>query len=775
MKTHLSILLLFISSVFYSQTEIYSRIKLTATEELFKTGVSIDHASHYGEELITELSASELMLLQQKGIAYEVLIRDMAHYYENRNVSAKQSQSLSAACNTFNIPTPPHFRLGSMGGFYTLAEMESALDSMKLLFPNLITVKQAISPITTIEGRTIYYVKISDNPNADEPEPKMFYNSLHHAREPASLSQLLFYMWYLLENYQTNPEIQALVNNTELFFVPCVNPDGYVYNQTTNPNGGGMWRKNRRNNGNSTYGVDINRNYGYNWGYDNSGSSNTSSMDNYRGTGPFSEPETQAMRDFCNNHNFSFCISNHAYSNVLIYPWSYAPNALTPDSGVFKNWASYMTVENQYPYGTPNQTVGYVGNGSSDDWMYGEQTTKAKLLSMSPEAGLDLDGFWPAQNRIVDVCKSTFYQNLKGAWLITNFATLNERNDQFITQNNGYFNYIIKRLGLENGSFTVSVVPLSSNITSVGSPKIYPNLNQLQSQKDSISFTLAAGIVPGTPISYVYQIDNGFYTFKDTITKTYGTPVVVFQDNCTTTSQWTATGWGITSTQYVSPNSCITDSPSGNYTNNLNKSATITSTLNLTDAIYAHLQFYTKYKLEQQYDWVQLQISTNGGSSYAPLCSKHTITGLTGTALNQPIYTGIQTNWLKEEFDLSAYAGQTIKLRFNMKSDAGTVDDGFYFDDVLLRKIVQTTTGISETAKDELVTYPNPVSDVIYMSGQSSFTNYKFMNQLGQVIKSGRMDGSLIQVHELANGIYYLQLEGNNQDSEVYKVVINRG
>ena len=72
-------------------------------------------------------------------------------------------------------------------------------------------------------------------------------------------------MWYLLENYATNADIKATVDNTELFFVPCVNPDGYVYNQTTNPNGGGMWRKNRRNNGTS-FGVDINRNYGYNWG-----------------------------------------------------------------------------------------------------------------------------------------------------------------------------------------------------------------------------------------------------------------------------------------------------------------------------------------------------------------------------------------------------------------------------------------------------------------------------------------------------------------------------
>ncbi len=117
-------------------------------------------------------------------------------------------------------------------------------------------------------------VKISDNPNVNETEPEVLYTALHHAREPVGAMQMLFYMYYLLENYDNDPFIQALVDNTEMYFVPVVNPDGYVYNQTTNPNGGGMWRKNRRNNGSAgLYGSDLNRNYGYMWGYDNNGSS----------------------------------------------------------------------------------------------------------------------------------------------------------------------------------------------------------------------------------------------------------------------------------------------------------------------------------------------------------------------------------------------------------------------------------------------------------------------------------------------------------------------
>ncbi len=94
----------------------------------------------------------------------------------------------------------------------------------------------------------------------------MLYTALTHAREPASVQQLLYFMYYILENYGVDDEITDIVDNTELYFVPCVNPDGYVYNQMESPQGGGMWRKNRRNNGDGSFGVDLNRNFGYKWG-----------------------------------------------------------------------------------------------------------------------------------------------------------------------------------------------------------------------------------------------------------------------------------------------------------------------------------------------------------------------------------------------------------------------------------------------------------------------------------------------------------------------------
>ncbi|HRI22313.1 MAG TPA: M14 family metallopeptidase, partial [Panacibacter sp.] len=329
--------LLFAVMGVFAQQQKYYRVQVFANEKglqrLSSLGVTIDHGeSKKGEYFISDFSEEELGIIKRTGFQYKVLINDVSAYYVSRNsINDKTDETTEtvAACTTYT--TPLNFKYGSMGGFYTYTEMLAALDKMAVKYPNLITVKQVVSnTLTTAQGRPLYYVKISDNPNADENEPKILYTALHHAREPISASQLVFYMWYILENYNTSSYIKSLVDSTEMFFIPCLNPDGYIYNQTTNPAGGGLWRKNRRVNGGGSFGVDLNRNYGYNWGYDNVGSSSSSSSDTYRGPSAFSEPETQMVRDFCNAHPFYFSLNNHSYANVLIYPYGYKVNTYTP-------------------------------------------------------------------------------------------------------------------------------------------------------------------------------------------------------------------------------------------------------------------------------------------------------------------------------------------------------------------------------------------------------------------------------------------------------------
>ena len=160
-----------------------------------------------------------------------------------------QAAPASKEATDFVPEVPVNFNLGTMGGFYKYQEFIDEIDAMAAQYPNLITVKDTINNYLSIENRPIYFMRMSDNAATDENEPEILYTSIHHAREPNSLSEVIFYMWYLLENYDNSEEIQFLLDNTELYFVPMINPDGYIYNEVNDPNGGGMWRKNRRNNG----------------------------------------------------------------------------------------------------------------------------------------------------------------------------------------------------------------------------------------------------------------------------------------------------------------------------------------------------------------------------------------------------------------------------------------------------------------------------------------------------------------------------------------------
>jgi len=241
-------------------------------------------------------------------------------------------------------------------------------------------------------------MKISDNPGQDENEPEFFINALIHAREPMGGESALRFMSYLCSNYGTDPLVTELVDNREFFFVPIINPDGYEYNRQTNPNGGGMWRKNRRNNGNGSYGIDLNRNWGYMWGYDDNGSSPDPFSEVYRGTGPFSEPETEVLRQFINSRNFSVVLNLHSYGNYMLYPWGYY-NGFTEDNNLFSAISDSATAENGFLFGTPWQLL-YNTNGDAGDWQYGEQTEKPKIFGFVIELGTDWDGFWPDQSRI---------------------------------------------------------------------------------------------------------------------------------------------------------------------------------------------------------------------------------------------------------------------------------------------------------------------------------------------------------------------------------------
>lgn len=689
---YFSILLLY---MFFSQglnAETHHRVRIDLENrdilEIAELGVAMDLFDYRpGVSVSGEFSESELHSMAAAGFNYKVLIEDMSSYYQSRNKGIdidEINRKMQAAEPRSQYPTPENFTLGSMGGFHTYSELLDDLDAMHDLFPEIISARQPIGTMNSIEGRPVYWVRISNDPEVEQDKPKVLYTALTHAREPASMQQMLFQMWYLLENYDSDPEIQYLVDNVEMYFVPCVNPDGYVYCETTHPNGGSMHRKNMRVNAGGSIGVDLNRNFGYMWGFDNTGSSPNPSAQTYRGTAPFSEPETQLQKEFAEAYDFSLALNNHTFSDLLIYPWGYN-DQLTPDGDIFIEYARYLTRENNYVYGTCFETLGYFANGVSDDWFYGEQETKDKVFAFTPEAGKPSDGFWPAIHRIEEICAGHTHMNLGLARLALQYAELTDLNSQYISHDNPDIEFEIINLGQASpADFTVSITPLSSTIVGAGDPVTFSGMEVLEAETASISLELQPHVNTGAEISFILSLDNGSFSWNDTITKFYGEPELVFFDPCDDLSNWSTTSWGNCSQHYFSPPASIADSPGQNYENNANTTITSQQAFDLSNATVAWVEFHTRFDIEANWDYVQFMYSTDN-QNWIPLEGNYTTTGSGNQDAGQPVYDGVQADWVLEEVDLSHLTGEEeVWFRFRLISDAIINREGFYFDDFKL-------------------------------------------------------------------------------------------
>ena len=697
--------------MFAQQITQYQRVEIilksdTQLEEIAQLGIDLHCGSHFeyhhGEahKVTLELSTTEHDLLKNTGMQTRVLIDDLSTFYADRakrdlpkakaqleaakrKAHAKNAEAAQdLGCTEDSFPVPVNFHLGSMGGFTSYQEMLDDLDKMRLLYPDLISVRTpASTTIKTLEGREVYYVKVSDNPDVNEPEAEVLYTGVHHAREPLSMMNQLYFMWYLLENYATDPKVKKLVDNTELYFIPVVNPDGYIYNETTNPEGGGLWRKNRRMNEDGTYGVDPNRNYGFNWGLNNTGSSPITSSAIYRGIAPFSEAETQIVRDFTLQHDFINAFHNHSYSNLLLRPWGYTQN-VNPDEELFDEISEQMCWHNRYEYGNSNDVI-YATNGDANDWNY-ENLSKRRILSWTPEIGSwDEGGFWPSPIYILPQCQRQMKMSLILAQSAANFGVLNDLTPYSVNSLNSSLTFSIEHLSLVPGSFTVSVSSSSPYVTSITNPNMSTaNLDSTDFEILSTNFTIADNTPVNTNIAFDIVVNNGTYDiYSATIRKVYQA-TKVFYDAAENLDNWTATGfWGTTNTTAFEGNSCITDSPTRNI-------FTTTTTLRLNTPIDLSninnpvLEYYAKWDLYRLSDYVKVEASTNA-IDWTPLCGVYT---KPRTSSPQPqgegIYDGLQKDWIREQIDLSDYTGNsTVYLRFSADgASSSSAKDGIYLD-----------------------------------------------------------------------------------------------
>jgi hypothetical protein len=805
MKTLFVFILILTVSVFPQNIK---KIKLflennSDLQKAYSLPIDLEHSiSDKKGGLILFVDENEFQAISNSGLNFEILINDWKAYYHSLpKLSEGEKEFIKMESEKdFGVTG---FGFGSMGGYYTLAEIEADLDEMFSLFPNLITQKFSIG--TSIEGRTIWAVKISDNPNISESEPAVGFDALVHAREPQSMATQMYFMWYLLENYGTDPEATYLVNNREIYCIPCFNPDGYEYNRLTDPNGGGYWRKNRRDSGGGCIGVDLNRNFGYKWGYDNNGSSPDPCSETYRGASAFSEPESQAIRDFAILNNYGTHFNMHTYGGYILYPWGYI-NAETPDSLTYREFAALLTSYSGYAFGSGGQLLGYNSNGSVRDWMYGEQTVKNKIYGYTIEIG---DNFWPSQNQIFPIAQQNLRTMIYQSYLAGEYVQLVEANF-----NKEYFlpSDFIELFPEFKNKGLASAYNLTFELTS---PSQYITVNTGSSSLDSIEARSTSSLI--TPLSFsisssapleeeislvITTKTNGDLLSSDTTTIVIGYPVFVFKDTANNPSSlWTITKtpgsspqWDSTYKSFYSEPNSYTDSKNGNYVSNATVTMTLTNPINLTGYPTPRLRFQTRFDIESDWDYGQVQVSTNNGTTWIALTGQYTEPGVGNfQPPGEPVYDGSQSSWVKEEISLANYINSQFKIRFRLRTDDGTNRDGWYVDDigVFIYTIPTDVSGIDEPVyKFSLEqNYPNPFnpstkikytipkSPLFFGEGQGvKLEVYDVLgNEVATLVNEEKPAGSYeveFDASGLSSGIYFYKLSAGEYTDSKKMVII---
>ncbi len=517
-----------------------------------------------------------------------------------------------------DIPRAPSALGPDLGLYHTYAEMESVLTALEAAHPSL----AKLSVIgTSIEGRNIYALEITDNVGIDEGEPQVALMGNLHARELMAVEMPLGMAEYLLTNYGTDTLVTRLVDTRDIFILPMLNPDGHVYVENNHASAWwNWWRLNRRDNGDGTFGVDLNRNFGYQWGYDDIGSSPIPGSQTYRGTGPFSEPETQAVRAFVDAHQFTIWLSYHSYGELLLYPWGYT-YAFTPEHEIFQALGDRLTADNGYLPGNPAMGAIYITNGDSDDWGYGDTTNRPRVFAFTPEVNSSAEGgFGPPDTLIAP----TFQKNLTMNLLAIDYADRPER----------------------------VVGPKPPTLLSITNP--------WGNAVHRLTWTGGVPADPNPPVTWDVELctDPAWQT-----------------DDGSLASAWTLSGFTVTGSGFSGPGYY---SGSGD---NLSQSMTLVASF-VVDAAHDTLSFMANWDIELDWDYAYVEISTDQGLTWQTIPGNVTTsTNPNGNNLGHGI-TGSSGGWTQAIFPLGAWLGQEIAVRIAYVTDAAVTNPGIWVDDI---------------------------------------------------------------------------------------------
>jgi hypothetical protein len=716
-------------------------------------------------------------------------------------------------------------RTRTLDGYRTYDEVLNEIQTLALEHEEIVriyNIGDSWGKIYTQEGNDYYSnyqhdiwaVKVTTDPDSLNDKPAVYYMGAHHAREPLSTEVPMDFLNLLLDNYDTDDEIAYLIENTEIWFIPLINPDGHkiVLNETDV-----WWRKNiRDNNNNSVFdtmnyygygvdGVDLNRNYEFEWA-----SGSNLSAPTYPGPAPASEPEIAVLQQLMIDNQFVAGITYHTYSELVLFPFGYADGVAGPDAAALEDLAVEMAVTipklNSAGHYDPIPSWDlYPANGTTDDYAYG----KHGIFSYTFELGVEFipppadvqqiseDNMAAALILLKRIHRSTLTGHITNA--VTNEPLVAEifiegiddtgvfrepyrSNEDFGRYYRillpGEYNITFSTYGFnDSGPHTITI---TENEQTILDSSLYPSdtvsiSGIVNDFTTGLPISNAVVSLTGTPLEPALTDNEGFFSFETVSMGTYQISITAdgyglheeeitatepenffsfylsppyLVDNFETLDNWiTSGGWGLSEQYAYQGNFSLADSPYGDYQSNTSSFARLSDSIDLNDATNASLSFLTRYALEPGYDYCYLQASTDG-SDWLPLA---TFNGL--------------SDWTLKEYYLNDFLGEELFLRFYFTSDQYVEDEGIYIDSFT---IYVSSPGV-DTDDESIITvasklynnYPNPFNPETTLSfsiKEKGRVVLEVFNIKGQKIRS------LIN-EEMNPGFYDIVWDGNNENN----------
>ncbi len=364
---------------------------------LEKLGLDVTENAGAGWVDVVLNGAADATKLANNNFAYTTRVPDLTVQARNDRAA---DRAFAASTTTSEFPS----------GRTTYRRLFDYQNEMKLLAR---TNPDLVKPITlnhlTYEGRPVEGIEIATNPNGRDGRPLFLQLGVHHAREWPSGEHALEWAYQLISGYRKgDAQTKRLVSTTRTIVIPIVNPDGFNASREAGElymNGGGAntdldgdgsisdegfilagavhLNEYRRKNcavpvlggGNCNQpdtglygpGVDPNRNYGAFWG--GPGAETTNVLDQtYAGTGPFSEPESENVRELISTRQITTMITNHTFAALVLRPPGLAAHGTTVDEPIYKALRDKMAAENGYSSQYGYQL--YDTTGTTEDWSY---------------------------------------------------------------------------------------------------------------------------------------------------------------------------------------------------------------------------------------------------------------------------------------------------------------------------------------------------------------------------------------------------------------------